>query len=340
MTPLTGIYGGLVEENKDQTGMGRLKVRVPAVYGLADEVPTDRLPWALPRGMPFGNTSDSGGMSWIPSIGDTVVTSFLDGEPEKPMWEWFTAPVDKPLKLHQYGTDGSPNRSILTRYGHSVEFSANRVVVTTKQGQQLVIDTSDDASGGQTAIQTPKGQSITLNDTRQNVVIQGLNAAAISASKVVINAPTSTLIKTGRFSMVIGNMLLTFQGNTIILSTSTGASVIISEDGHVAMTSSQGFSVGVDNDRVTLNSAKGTAGVVLEEGKISIRSPQLVIDSGSVSIGIAGQNYPVVVASPEFIAWVLGHTHGNGNDGSPTAPPIPLGPPFPTQQISTTLQAG
>jgi len=337
MANLNGIYGGLVEENRDQTQMGRLKVRVPAVYGLANEVPTDRLPWALPRGLPFGNTNSSGGMSWLPAVGDNVWVQFLDGEPEKPIWEWATAPVGKSLKLHSYD-DSGPSRSILTRYGHSIQFSDTQVVLTTQQGHQLVIETSGAASGGKTTIQTPKGQSISLNDLGQNIVIQGLDSAVVSAATTILNAPTSTLLKTGRFSLSCGNCLITVQGNSVTITTGTGATIAISELGNVAITSSTAFTIGIDSDRVQIGSGKGTTGIIVEEGKISMTAPQFVMNTAAASIGSAS-GYPILLLTPTMLQYLLTHQHPNGNDGSPTGPPIPTAGLFPQDSATTRIQA-
>ena len=82
-------YAGYVEDNKDPDNIGRLKVRVPTVYGPADSqkntISTADLPWALPAGLPAGGSPDSGAIQWLPEPGDHVYVRFLDGEPEKPI---------------------------------------------------------------------------------------------------------------------------------------------------------------------------------------------------------------------------------------------------------------
>jgi hypothetical protein len=341
MNSFLGVYGGLVEENRDPEKLGRVKVRVPAVYGTASEVPTDRLPWAWPRGLPFGNTHDSGGMSWLPAIGDTVWTMFLDGEPEKPLWEWGVAPKmtrksAPPIKLHEYSDTqgGYPDRGILSRYGHSLEVKPDKVTLTTDEGQQLLLQTSQSDAGGAAKLQTPKGQSIKLSDMNMDVVIQALESLVASAKTVQVNAPTSTLIKTGRFTLMAGSTSLVVQEGRVIITTSSGASFIIDNDGNIALSSAD-KSLSIEDDRIQLGDGAGT-GFVIEQGKISVNSPQFVLNTSTCAIGNS-VGYPVLLLTPQMMAWLLGHTHTNGNNGSPTGPPIPMDVQFPLDSSSNTL---
>src|SRR3546814_1473831 len=89
---LLGTYGGIVEKVNDPEKLGRVKVRVPHVYGATGGgtgfIGTNDIPWALPAGMPAGGSSNSGGFSHLPEPGDHVWVRFLDGQPEKPIREW------------------------------------------------------------------------------------------------------------------------------------------------------------------------------------------------------------------------------------------------------------
>jgi hypothetical protein len=109
---LFGTYGGIVENVKDPEKLGRVKVRVPHIYGASGSstgyIGTNNIPWALPAGMPAGGSPASGGFSHLPDVGDHVWVRFLDGEPEKPIWEWGMQTINdaKGLKLHQYNETG------------------------------------------------------------------------------------------------------------------------------------------------------------------------------------------------------------------------------------------
>ena len=342
---LTGLYLGRVEKVGDSERLGRIKVRVPSVYGIQGSVvgaiPVDDLPWALPMGLPAGGSNDSGGFSMLPAIGDQVAVQFLDGEPEKPVWQWLaqTQGQAKTLQLHQYqataqGDAGSPARAILTRYGHSLEIRPESVSLTTSEGQQVLLQTSK--LGGAAVLQTPKGQGITVNDVTELIRIQALNVALLSAAKIILNAPTSTLLKTERLTIMAGTSLITVQGNTVLFSTNSGASLLIDDDGNIAISSAGGASLSIENDKVQLGEPFGN-GLVIENGKISINGQQMVINTEAFAVGTAA-GYSVLLLTPQMLAWLVGHTHTNGNHGSPTGPPIVTDPLFPTDSASKTMQ--
>lgn len=80
MNQFDGKYIGIVEDNNDPDKLGRLKVRVPSIYG---NIVLDSIPWAEPD-FPF--TSENQGMVFIPSIGSLVSVEFLNGSIYKPVW--------------------------------------------------------------------------------------------------------------------------------------------------------------------------------------------------------------------------------------------------------------
>lgn len=341
---LIGIFLGVVEKVGDPEQLGRIKVRVPTVYGIqGDEIgaiTVDNLPWALPMGLPAGGSSASGGFSMLPEIGDQVAVQFLDGEPEKPVWQWLmqSQPQSETLKLHQYQAAGlvagNPARAIMTRYGHSLEIRPEKVTLTTGEGQQVLLQNSKSASGGSAALQTPKGQSVTLSDVSESTVIQALASAIISAKSVLLNAPTSTLIKTERLSLAVGTSIITVQGDTVVLMTKSGASVAIDDAGNISLTGATGSNLSLEDNLAHLSEPTGTGSVVCEAGKVSINAPQFVVNTAAFSVGTS-MGWPVVLMSPEALVWFQTHTHISGEVGSPTGPPIV---PFPTDGQSMTMR--
>lgn len=345
-------YAGTVENNEDPLKLGRLKVRVPHVYGSdstgSGYIPTNDLPWALTAGMPAGGSSASGGFSQLPVIGDCVWVRFLDGEPEKPIWEWGsqTQAQSKTLKLHEYAdkqdsgktVTGGPDRAILTRYGHSLEIKESQVTLTTREGYQIVLDGSGGITGGSVALRTPAGQYIKLSDTGKSVVSQALDANIISGQTVILNGPESVLAKTTQFTVLAGTTTLTMQDSLVMINTAQGAVIVIDGDGNICLNSADGAALSLQNGKVQLATAGG-AGVVIEDGKISMNAPQFVMNTAACAIGTAAK-YPVMMMTPQMLAWLLTHTHTNGNNGSPTGPPMPLpiAPTFPTESTSLTMR--
>ena len=86
----TAFYRGIVVDNDDPLGIGRIKVRVPQIYGAEDQrdtdlyVPTYAIPYATPAIMVgAGNNT---GAYLIPNIGDIVFITFENGDAKLPMY--------------------------------------------------------------------------------------------------------------------------------------------------------------------------------------------------------------------------------------------------------------
>ncbi|MEQ8821025.1 MAG: phage baseplate assembly protein V [Sumerlaeia bacterium] len=81
-----GRYRAIVHDNADPEALGRLRLKVPQVYG--DDVPDY---WAWPVGLAGG---DQKGVFDIPEVGAHVYVSFEFGRPRYPLWEagWYPRP--------------------------------------------------------------------------------------------------------------------------------------------------------------------------------------------------------------------------------------------------------
>lgn len=75
-----GHYAGVVVDNKDPKGIGRLRIQVPGVC----EPSTG---WALPFGIQGGGDTGVGSFD-IPKQGAEVVVMFLQGDPDHPRWTY------------------------------------------------------------------------------------------------------------------------------------------------------------------------------------------------------------------------------------------------------------
>ncbi len=164
MRTLFGIYAGTVQDNGDPLKMGRLRCRVPAIYGTVtgneadgSSISDTDLPWALPIGLPAGGTNDSGMVGWLPDVGDHVYVQFLDGEPEKPLWTWgnqdtnqtgviagwtrspggYTNASTVPAAAGSDTPTVAPKSAFFTRYGHVIDFQPDTLTFRTANGYIL-----------------------------------------------------------------------------------------------------------------------------------------------------------------------------------------------------------
>jgi uncharacterized protein involved in type VI secretion and phage assembly len=146
-----GKYRALVENVDDPEKMGRITVKLPAVYGETES------PWALPC-VPFAGKKH--GLVVLPEKGDGVWIEFEEGNRSRPVWTgcwWAKGEMPDP------GT------------------TATRILATSK-GHKLILD--DD--GDEVKLLHAKGAAITLTGSEITLEVKS-KKIVISSSGVDIN---------------------------------------------------------------------------------------------------------------------------------------------------------
>jgi len=126
-----GKYRGLVFDNADPLGIGRLRATVPEVLR---DVPTG---WALPCAAYAG---DGSGLYAIPARNAGVWIEFEAGDTSRPIWSgtWWAA---REVPLDQAATPSLPSRKILRSESGlmvSLDDSAQTVAISDSRGQNLI----------------------------------------------------------------------------------------------------------------------------------------------------------------------------------------------------------
>lgn len=353
-------YGGLVEGNKDPLKLGRIKVRVPHVYGSTGGgsgfVATNDLPWALPAGMPAGGSAKSGGFTQIPEVGDKVWVRFLDGEPEKPIWEWGMQSYDdsKVLKLHSYalgadGSTGGPDRTAWTRYSHAIELNDGGMILTTSGGYRLLLnDSSTPVSfDGSIKLSTPHGNMLEIDDDLdtltlnilQDVNFQIGNSFSATSFDYTWNTTDNHTTNIG------GNLEATVAGDTTfsgvgdytvdslaLINLNAGTTVDLTAGTDMTLTAGGVLSVDVTGEL----DLTGAAAISLTAGaEMSLTSAAAInLDFLLLSLG-TGSTEPFVLGNQIFtyldslVALIAAHVHSDPQGGVVGAmTPIPT-PPTP-----------
>ncbi len=145
------VYKGQVVDNKDPDFSGRLKLKVPQVWG--NDVHEY---WAPSRGMPSGG--DGLGLFLIPNVGDIVWVSFQNGDMRFPIWEY--GPLTKG-KTSKYAKTGNPDQ-------------AKAVVLQHTNGYRVVMDAVKQC----TTIETTKLRVI-LDDATNTIRFETSSGTAI-----------------------------------------------------------------------------------------------------------------------------------------------------------------
>jgi hypothetical protein len=203
MKPLLGTYAGTVESIDDPEQRGRVKARVVQVYGpTSGAVGTEDLPWALPAGLPAGGSSESGGLNWLPNKGDQVFIRFLDGEPEKPVWEWAlqTATQKKRFPFRRYDGQKPRQEILLTRFGHAFELAKSTAILTTRSGYSLLLqDTSGGVLDGLFELRSARGAYVRMEDG-SNTLFTFVDQVMENYSDMLHQGLTAEFIMRGLFA--------------------------------------------------------------------------------------------------------------------------------------------
>lgn len=313
-------YAGIVADNKDPLMRGRLKVRVPHVFGSdssgVGSIPLNDLPWALPAGMPAGESGSSGGFSLLPSPGDNVWVRFLDGEPEKPIWEWGMQTVDEPLnlrlKVHRYALGmpvGAPDRTFWTRYNNAIEINEGSIIATTSQGYRLVLTDATDVGtmDGKITLTTLMGNFIELDDLDNTVKINVLEDLYFTVENDVLGISSgfawAAMTHDIQLAAVFGGYTLTSMKDIV---QATASNVLIEALGNTSLITGGDFMLSFSNLKLGLLATEPA---------------------------VLGTQLTAFLES--LFVYLSSHTHTSSTPGSPTSPPMI--PPFGVVQPDIAL---
>jgi uncharacterized protein involved in type VI secretion and phage assembly len=199
---IEGVMVGIVTNNKDPDGLGRVRVRFPVRES------NDDSHWARIATLMAGNGR---GSVFLPEVGDEVLVAFEQGDAEHPyiiggLWNG----KDKPPETN---SDGKNNiRKIRSRSGHEIMFNDDaetkqeKVVIQTKAGHVITLD---DSSGKEKIdIKDKTGSnSITIDSSQNAITISSAMKLSLKSQMIEIEAQGVMTIKS--------NATLTIQGTLV-----------------------------------------------------------------------------------------------------------------------------
>jgi len=169
-----GKYRGLVTDTHDPKNMGRLKARVPEVFG------KEETGWALPC-VPYAG--DGSGQYTIPEEDTGVWIEFEGGDLSRPIWTGCWWGEDE-LPEDNSGSSGKPATKVIrTEEG----------LMVTMDDQSQTIHVSDENGDNLLEIKAQAGK----------ITIEG-------ASKAVVEAPQIELVENATHPVVFGDKLLQY----------------------------------------------------------------------------------------------------------------------------------
>ncbi|NTU41448.1 MAG: phage tail protein [Nitrospirales bacterium] len=189
---VSGVAAGIVTNNQDPDGQGRVKVRFP---WLSDDNETD---WVRIATLMAGSGR---GSFFLPEVGDEVLVAFEHGDINRPyvigaLWNG----VDNPPETN---ADGKNNiRKIRSRSGHEIIFNDDsdaqqeKIEIHTNSGHRIVLD--DSAGQERIEISDKTGSNkMTIDSVQNAIIIESGLQLKIKANMIEIAADSMLTIKAG-----------------------------------------------------------------------------------------------------------------------------------------------
>lgn len=198
---LEAEYVGIVEDAEDPNMQGRLRVRVPELYG---DVAAESLPWAQPQ-HGFGGGSDYG-QFMIPPKGSKVLIKLWRGHSWFPVWQathYFLKEAPEEARItppDNYVLIKTPKKSLIDLHdGNSyirVKDSAGNFIIIATKDNELRIHVNQDllieigANSDETVSQHKRISVLGNYDlsVQGNINIRASGIVAIDGSQVLINS--------------------------------------------------------------------------------------------------------------------------------------------------------
>lgn len=185
---VNGVAIGLVTNNQDDQGLGRVKVKYPWREDLQDSY------WARLAVLAAGNDR---GTFWLPEVGDEVLLAFDKGDIRHPyvlgaLWNGKDKPPDT-------NSDGDNNtKMIRSRSGHQVTLfdkaGEERVEIKTQGGHVILMD--DKAGSARVEVKDSSGSNKIVIETAQNsLTIESGLSLKIKSQSIDIEAGASLNLK-------------------------------------------------------------------------------------------------------------------------------------------------
>jgi uncharacterized protein involved in type VI secretion and phage assembly len=191
-----GVTVGVVTNNQDPDGLGRVKVRLP---WLTDE---DESHWARLLTPMGGNER---GLYFLPEVDDEVLVAFEHGLAEFPyvlvgLWNG----QDKPPESNEDGENNK--RTIKSRSGHIIRLDdtdgAEKIEIVDKQAKDsIIISTADNT------ITITADADITIQSSGGKLKLSGSGVEITSQAAITIEASQNVELKSSQQVNIKGSMV-------------------------------------------------------------------------------------------------------------------------------------
>ncbi len=337
-----GRWPGVVVSTEDPLKLGRIRARVPQVYGdpvsETEFIPDSDLPWAIPS---LSVHDYHAGFA----IGDGVWVEFWGGNSAFPIWcGQYLGDGDAPAEFTSSYTPTPKTRILRTTNGHSIEMrwvaGEERIRIKAASGSFIDLLDSPVLGGIKITASTPALRKLELSD------FPALSRVAIETPTQKIEAidlpiPAINILSTGAVN-ITGAGAVNVAGQGLNLTSTGGAPTVVNGDGTFVsnFTGNALYTfLGTLGFVVSLALSLSSAAVLTVTGGTAL---ELFTAAGLVSLGLAaGAKFKLL--DTRFISIYNGHTHSGVTPGVGSTGPPPLAfqvgpapPQTPLADVSTS----
>ncbi len=209
------VVVGIVTNNKDDQGQGRVKLKYPWLSGDVESG------WARVMGIGAG---DERGLYCLPEVNDEVLVAFEHGDVNRPLvigslWNGIDKP---PLPIQETVRDGQVHtRCFKTRQGHTLTWVDDQgalMRLETAGGHFVLLDDEN----ARVELQTHGGLTLTLNDQDGSVTVNCQGELELKAGQAITIQAGSNLDINANGSINIQGLQLEINGQTATQVKSSG----------------------------------------------------------------------------------------------------------------------
>lgn len=185
-----GVFEGLVVENEDPEGEGRVKLKFP--WYSENEVTEWCRVAQLYAGPGYGSL-------FVPEVGDEVLVSFVHGDMRLPVvLGGLYNGADKPPTSRTSSVD---QKIIRTKAGHEIllddSAGSESVKVETQGGHVLTLDDA----GSKVTIETNGGNTVVMDDSGGSISVSALSRITLEAPQIEITGSGSVTVSGGQIAL-------------------------------------------------------------------------------------------------------------------------------------------
>ena len=322
-TTYYGIYRAKVEDNKDDQGIGRIKIRIPSMHGNPgiDEyyIENEHLPWAQ-----YGASVE--GSFIVPDIGSMVFIMFEAGDSSKPVYVgscYSTNSVlskvrenDDSTGTHQWNSPSEVN-NVPTEASKSSSTKNMKVIYQSPKG--AVISMNEDTGKEKLSLVDRLGQALEFNcpvsDDHPEISRRGTNALHSEGRGKVSNTEASVVLTDGAgqsLKMVStkgkdSSMQLTNYeydtklviGEAIRLAASNGYTISLLDDVKISNADADKTIV-LNESGINVTDGVSTISVSTEEESISMKSGSSLIKLVDGRLEVDSDGSKIVISNGQI----------------------------------------